>query len=247
METHKLARMTHAPWPGRKELEHAAKGRFALNAQAVQQIGHAFLANIETTRTLRREHPEMRMKYPWRTKAFYPVKWPAQAVHREKGRVVLPMGKANPCLILPIALPDNAGACTLVWNRGLELHVCLEIPPAEEAPGTMQATVDLGEIQPFRRDHHYGQGAHCYRARHPLAQAAAEQATRPTRQKAEPLPEAFAALEEAPTSEAQGVSQGRAPRTRFAAQGHPPGHRLLRRTEGRDALHRQSARRPHPR
>jgi len=66
METHKLARMTHAPWPGRKELEHAAKGRFALNAQAVQQIGHAFLANIETTRTLRREHPEMRMKYPLR-------------------------------------------------------------------------------------------------------------------------------------------------------------------------------------
>jgi putative transposase len=146
METHKQARMTHAPWPERKELEQAAKGHFALNAQAVQQIVHAFLANIETTRTLRREHPEMRMKYPWRTKAFYPVKWPAQAVHREKGRVVLPMGKGNPSLVLPITLSDNAGACTLVWNRVFELHVCVEIPQAEQAPGTVKATVDLGEI-----------------------------------------------------------------------------------------------------
>ena len=88
----------------------------------------------------------MRMKYPWREKRFYPVKWPAQAVHREKGRVVLPMGKGHPSLVLPIALPENAGACTLVWNRGFELHVCLEVPQASEAPGSVQATVDLGEI-----------------------------------------------------------------------------------------------------
>ena len=35
---------------------------------------------------------------------------------------------------------------TLVWNRGFELHVCLEVPQASEAPGSVQATVDLGEI-----------------------------------------------------------------------------------------------------
>ena len=80
---HKEARLTHTPWPGQSELEQATKGRFALNAQAVQQIVHAFLANVGTTRTLRKKHPEMRMKYPWRTKQFYPVKWPAQAVHKE--------------------------------------------------------------------------------------------------------------------------------------------------------------------
>jgi putative transposase len=146
MQTHKQARLAHTSWPGQRELEHATKGRFALNAQAVQQIVHAFLANIETTRTLRREHPEMRMKYPWRTKAFYPVKWPAQAVHKEKGRVVLPMGKGYPSLVLPLSLPDNAGACTLVWNRGFELHVCVEISQASAVPGAVQATVDLGEI-----------------------------------------------------------------------------------------------------
>jgi putative transposase len=146
METHKQARLTHATWPGQRELEQATKSRFALNAQAVQQIVHAFLANVETTHTLRREHPEMRMKYPWRTKAFYPVKWPAQAVHKEKGRVVLPMGRGRPSLVLPLHLPEQSGACTLVWNRGFELHVCLEVPQAEEAPGRGRATVDLGEI-----------------------------------------------------------------------------------------------------
>jgi putative transposase len=146
MEAHKEARKTHAPWPRQRELEQATKGRFALNAQTVQQIVHAFLATIETTRTLRKEHPEMHVKYPWRTKTFYPVKWPAQAVHRQKGHVVLPMGRENPSLNLPLALPEDAGACTLVWNRGFELHVCVEVPLAEEAPGSIQATVDLGEI-----------------------------------------------------------------------------------------------------
>jgi putative transposase len=146
MELHKQARLTHARWPDARDLQHATRGQFALGAQTVQQLFRAFLGTIETTRTLRKEHPEMRMKYPWRTKTFYPVKWPAQAVHREKGRVVLPMGKGNPSLVLPLALPDNAGACTLVWNRGFELHICIEIPQAEQAPGSAQATVDLGEI-----------------------------------------------------------------------------------------------------
>ncbi len=98
MQMHKQARLTHRSWPGRNELQPVTKGRFALHSQSVQMIVHAFLANIETTRKLRPEHPEMRMKYPWQTKRFYPVHWPAQAV-------------------------------------------C-----AEEAPGTVQATVDLGEI-----------------------------------------------------------------------------------------------------
>jgi len=128
METHKQARMTPARWPGRKELEHATKGHFALNAQAVQQIVHAFLANVETTRTLRREHPQMRMKYPWRTKRFYPVKWPAQAIHKEESRVILPMGRGHGSIILPLALPENAGACTLVWNRGLSCMSASKFP-----------------------------------------------------------------------------------------------------------------------
>ena len=146
VDAHKQARMSHVRWPDQNDLHRLTKGRFALHSQSVQAVFRAFLGTIETTRRLRQEHPELRMKYPWRTKRFYPVTWPKQAVHREKGRVVLPMGKGHPSLILPLDLPEDAGACTLVWNRGFELHVCVEIPQAEHAPGTVQATVDLGEI-----------------------------------------------------------------------------------------------------
>jgi putative transposase len=145
METHKRARMTHASWPGRSDLQRATKGRYGLHSQSVQMVVHAFLANIQTTRRLK-DHPEMRMKYPWREKRFYPVHWPVQAVHREKGRVLLPMGKGRPSLGLPLDLPDNAGACTLCWNCGFELHVCMEVRQRDAAPGGVQATVDLGEI-----------------------------------------------------------------------------------------------------
>ncbi len=145
-ETHKQGRMAHTKWPGRNELQKATKGQFALYSQSVQMVVHAFLAAIETTRQLRQTHPQMKMKYPWREKRFYPVKWPAQAVSRERGRVVLPMGKGRKSLVLSLELPENSGACTLVWNNGFELHVCVEVPQAETAPGENHATVDLGEI-----------------------------------------------------------------------------------------------------
>lgn len=146
METHKQARMAHSQWPGRNALQKATKGRFALHSQSVQRVVHAFLANIETTQHLRQTHPQMRMKYPWRTKRFYPVSWPAQAVCIQPGRVVLPMGKGRKSLVLPLDLPAASGACTLVWNRGFELHVCIEIAQEVHAPGDAHATVDLGEI-----------------------------------------------------------------------------------------------------
>jgi putative transposase len=134
VDAHRRARMSHARWPDQNDLHHLTKGRFALHSQSVQAVFRTFLGTIETTRKLCREHPEMRMKYPWREKRFYPVHWPAQAVSVEKGRVVLPMGKGNLSLNLPLALPQHTGACTLVWNRGFELHVCIEVTQAEQAP-----------------------------------------------------------------------------------------------------------------
>ena len=143
---HKQARTTHSTWPGQNELQQATKGRFALHSQSVQMIVRAFLANIDATRQLRATHPKMRMKYPWKTKRFYPVHWPAQAVSKERGRVVLPMGRGRTSIVLPLDLPAGSGACTLAWNHGFELHVCIEVPQATHAPGTNRATVDLGEI-----------------------------------------------------------------------------------------------------
>jgi putative transposase len=145
-ELHKAARTTRTTWPGQNELQQATKGRFALHSQSVQMVVHAFLANIETTQKLRASHPKMRMKYPWKAKRFYPVHWPAQAVSRERGRMVLPMGRGRASIILHLDLSAASGACTLVWNNGFELHVCVEVPQATHAPGTNRATVDLGEI-----------------------------------------------------------------------------------------------------
>src|SRR5713101_2668635 len=97
-QTHKEARMARLTWPGREALQKATKGQFALHSQSVQMVVQAFLATIETTRKLRQRHPQMKTKYPWRQKRFYPVKWPAQAVSREHGRVVLPMGRGRASL-----------------------------------------------------------------------------------------------------------------------------------------------------
>jgi len=146
MQTHKQARLGHSKWPGEQDLRDLVRGRFALHSQSIQAVVRMFVPNIATTRELRKAHPEMRMKYPWREKRFYPVSWPAQAVSKEHGRVILPMGKGRTSLVLPLEMSDACGACTLVWNRGFELHVCVEVPLAEESPGEVQATVDLGEI-----------------------------------------------------------------------------------------------------
>src|SRR6266516_3535242 len=146
MQTHKQARLGHSKWPGEQDLRDRVKGRFALHSQSIQAIVRMFVTNIATTRELRKDHPEMRMKYPWREKRFYPVCWPAQAVCKEQGRVILPMGKGRQSLVLPLEMPEACGACWLVCNCGLEWHVCVEVPHAQEPPGEVQATVDLGEI-----------------------------------------------------------------------------------------------------
>ncbi len=120
MQMHRDARMQHEIWPGSDELQKATKGQFALHSQSVQMVVHIFLANIDTTRQLRQTHSQMHMSYPYKNKRFYPVTWPKQAVHRKENRVVLPMGRGRTSLVLPLALPENSGACTLVWNKGFE-------------------------------------------------------------------------------------------------------------------------------
>ncbi len=146
MRVHKDARLQHNKWPERDELQKATKRQFALHSQSVNMVVHAFLANVETTQILRQTHPQMRMRYPYKDKRYYPVHWPKQAVSREQGRVVLPMGRGRKSLVLPLDLPENSGACTLVWNKGFELHVCVEVEQRENAPGDKHAAVDLGQI-----------------------------------------------------------------------------------------------------
>ena len=145
-DLHLEARKTHTRWPQRDDLHRAMKGRFALHSQTVQAIAQTFLANIDATKEQRKTNPKIR--YPWRTRPWFPLLWPAQAVHvdREHGRVILPMGRGRSSLVLKLDLPDGAGACKVVWRDGFELHVCIEESVTEDAPGFVRACVDLGEI-----------------------------------------------------------------------------------------------------
>ncbi len=143
-DLHLSARQGHTPWPREESFQQATKGRFALHSQTVQAIFRAFVGNIDATRELRKTN--RRMRYPYKDKRYYPLLWPAQAVSRERGRVVLPMGRGRPSLVFRVEVPEQVGACKLVWKDGYELHVSVAASPLEAATGSAQATVDLGEI-----------------------------------------------------------------------------------------------------
>lgn len=143
-DLHQAARHHRLPWPTRDDLQKATKGRFALHSQTVQMICHAFLANVQTTRLVKPQNPKMR--YPYKDKRFYPLLWPAQAVSIERGRLALPMGRGRASIVLPVDVPEDAGACQIVWKDGYELHVAIPTAQAAERPGAVHATVDLGEI-----------------------------------------------------------------------------------------------------
>jgi len=109
MQAHKQARLDHTKWLGEQDLRDLVKSRFALHSQSIQAIVRVFVTTIETTRQLRKTHPHMQMKYPWRTKRFYPVSWPAQAVSKEKGRIILPMGKGGNLLFCHLICQRRVG------------------------------------------------------------------------------------------------------------------------------------------
>jgi putative transposase len=156
---HQHARLAHTPWPTRDDLQRETKGgRYALHSQSIQMVCQQFLANVETIKQLRQANPAHR--YPHHPKKYMTVQWPAQAVSRVKGRLILPMGRGRRSLSFQVpALPEQIGAVSLVWNGGYELHIVVPLMPAVSssppptsspclAPSTpvVQAAVDLGEI-----------------------------------------------------------------------------------------------------
>jgi putative transposase len=150
-DLHLNARKHSHAWPTKQDLQVGTKGLFALHSQTVQMICHGFIANVETTKQLRKSYPEMKMKYPWRDKTFRPLVWPKQAITYQHGRVVLPMGRGRKSLTFKIELPEQFGSIKLVWNGGYELHVCYgdQTPqPLSSLQHQQQgkACVDLGEI-----------------------------------------------------------------------------------------------------
>ena len=149
-DAHLAARQEHGKWPNRDALQKATKGRFALHSQTVQMVTHAFLANVDTAQQLRSQG-RSEIRYPYKDKTFYPLMWPAQAMHLEEKRIVLPMGRGRSSLVLP--RPDWLGqphACKIVWN-GLHNELHISIPEDVEETSSLEptnkhATVDLGQI-----------------------------------------------------------------------------------------------------
>jgi putative transposase len=142
-DLHLAARKVHTRWPDLNDLHQATRGRFALHSQKVQMIARTFLANIETTKELRKTNRTIR--YPYTGRRYYPLLWPAQAMSSEWGRIVLPMGRGSCSLVFRLDLPERIGGCKLVWKDGYKLSV--PAVQAPEPPGTVQATGELGEIQ----------------------------------------------------------------------------------------------------
>ena len=145
-DAHEAARKARTSWPRRDALQKATKGLYALHSQSIQMVCHAFLANIEATVELRKAG-NLKMKYPWRDKRYYPLLWPAQAVAVTARHIILPMGRGRASIVLPKPEGFVPGACKLVWNGSAnELHVTVEVSAEAVRDSKVVATVDLGQI-----------------------------------------------------------------------------------------------------
>jgi len=147
IELHAQARAAKAPWPKRKQLQEATRGRYALHSQTLQMVCHEFLSNVETTAQLRRQG-DRKARYPARSAKYRPLSWPAQAVCLEDKRIVLPMGRGRKSLVFerPADFPLEFGNVRLVFDGGrYALHVPVE-QDSEDLAGDARAACDLGEI-----------------------------------------------------------------------------------------------------
>lgn len=145
MEAHKQCRINQTSWLNQTALQKLTKGKYQLHSQSVQLVCQTFLANVDSTKANRRAGIK-NMKYPWRTKKFYPVSWAAQSVKYKDGWIILPMGKGRKPLSFKLDLDFVPGACSLVWNRGFELHIKQEVIIGQKRVMGNKATIDLGEI-----------------------------------------------------------------------------------------------------
>ena len=157
METHKKCRIAQTSWSNQTQLQKLTKGKYELHSQSVQIVCQAFLANVDSTRANRRSGIKD-MKYPWRTKRFYPVAWTSQSVKYSEGKLTLPMGRGRQSLSFQLKLDFVPGAVSLVWRSGFELHIKQEVQLEENKTTGVKAAIDLGEIHHSAVSTNTGQG-----------------------------------------------------------------------------------------
>lgn len=147
------------PWLTERDLNGLTKGgRYRLHSQSIQALVQKLLANVDTTRTLRRQEQasggEATTRYPYRPKAYQTVTWKGQAIRVAQGQLHLPNGRGQADLSLP--LPErfhdaDIRQAELLWRADhYELALTIATPPPKEpitrpVPG-QTAGLDLGEI-----------------------------------------------------------------------------------------------------
>ena len=137
-------------WLAAGDLEKLAGGMYALHSQTIQALAQKFDDNCKTARQLRKTDPEAR--YPYKDKSYQTVIWKDQAIRVVEGKIVLPNGRKNPSLTLP--LPAEYQECDirkaeLTW-RADHYELCITIDTGILIPPQLESGkavgVDLGEI-----------------------------------------------------------------------------------------------------
>jgi putative transposase len=138
-------------WLAEADLNALTKGgRYALHSQSIQFLAQQLLANVATARQ-NRTAGMTDANYPYRAKAYQTVVWKGQWIRVVDGQLVLPNGRRQRDLVLP--LPQQLQHATirqvaLLWRADhFELAITVEGPPdpPERADG-LAAGIDLGEI-----------------------------------------------------------------------------------------------------
>jgi putative transposase len=121
-----------------------------LHSQSVQFLAQQLLANVATARQ-NRAAGMTDANYPYRAKAYQTVVWKGQAIRVVDRQLVLPNGRRQRDLVLPLPKHLQPGAIrqvALVWRADhFEIAITIERPP-DPPPRTngLTAGADLGEI-----------------------------------------------------------------------------------------------------
>jgi len=146
-----LAARSQGIWLTETDLNAQTKGGiYALHSQSVQFLAQQLLANLATTRQNRATGTND-AKYPYREKAYQTITWKGQWIRVANGQLVLPNGRKQRDLVLP--LPQRFQQATLrqvalLWRADhFEIALTIEGPPnPPDRIDGITAGVDLGEI-----------------------------------------------------------------------------------------------------
>jgi putative transposase len=150
VQAHVAAR-SQSIWLTETDLNTQTKGGvYALHSQSIQFLAQQLLANVATARQ-NRAAGDTQANYPHRDKPFQTVVWKGQWIRMVDGQLILPNGRKQRDLILP--LPSRFQQATirqvaLLWRADhFEIALTIEEPPNPPArPDGISAGVDLGEI-----------------------------------------------------------------------------------------------------